>query len=163
MSNDPYPSERPDPGASDPYGADPYSSDPYVPSGSSSEPNRPPAYEPGRSAPLPAPLPPGAMQTGPAQPGPGMPPPYPYAPPTPPNTSAIVLVIISSLALVTGYCCYIGIPGLVLGILGITKQSSDPEGAARLTKIGWITVAVLTALTVVAVGLVILLAVPSES
>ena len=60
-----------------------------------------------------------------------MPPPYPYAPVqhTEPNTSAIVLVILSSLALLTGYCCYIGIPGLALYLgaraIGINTQVQD--------------------------------------
>ena len=94
-----------------------------------------------------------------------MPPPYPYAPVqhTEPNTSAIVLVILSSLALLTGYCCYIGIPGLVLGILGITKQQTDPEGAARLTKIGWISFAVLTVITILAVIAFVVAIVLAES
>lgn len=152
MSNDPYPGQRPDPRDDTPYSSDPY--DPYVPSQGSS-PQQPPAYEPGRSAPLSARMPP----------GPGMPPPYPYAPVqhTEPNTSAIVLVILSSLALLTGYCCYIGIPGLVLGILGITKQQTDPEGAARLTKIGWISFAVLTVITVLAVIAFVVAIVLAES
>lgn len=147
MSQDPYPSERPDPhasGPSEPYG-DAYSEDPYVrgdqPTG------RPPA-------PL-SPQPPFPVAGPGPTPGPGIPP-YPYAPPPPPNTSAIVLTVLSGLAVVTGYCCVIGIGPLVLGILGITKNASDPEGAARLTKIGWIVFAALTLLAVLAVaGLVL--------
>lgn len=152
MSNDPYPNDRPDPRGNGPYSSDPYSSDPYVPGGPSGQ-QQLPAYEPGRSAPLPQ------------QPGPPMPPPYAYPPgaPTPTNTSAIVLIVLSSLTIFTGYCCYIGIPGLVLGILGVTKQATDPEGAAKLTKIGWISFGALIGLTLLAVAGVILFAVLAES
>lgn len=152
MSNDPYPNEQPDPRGNGPYSSDPYSSDPYVPGGPSGQ-QQLPAYEPGRSAPLPQP------------PGPPLPPPYAYpmGAPTPTNTSAIVLIVLSSLTIFTGYCCYIGIPGLVLGILGVTKQATDPEGAAKLTKIGWISFGALIGLTLLAVAGVILFAVLAES
>lgn len=151
MGNDPYPNEP-----ADPYASDPYSSDPYVPGQDS--PARPPAYEPGRPASLPP-----VMYQGPGVP-PGTPPPYPYmSAPTPANTSAIVLVVLSSLALMTGYCCYIGIPSLILGILGLTKNSTDPEGAARLTKIGWITFASLAIITVLAVLVFVLVVIVSGS
>lgn len=160
MSNDPYPNERPDP-----YTTDPYSSDPFVPGDESTD--QLPAYEPGRSAPLPPPAAPAPAQLpAPMPPGaPGMPPPYPYAPAqaAPVNTSAIVLVIFSSLALVTGYCCYIGIPGLILGILGITKNATDPEGAAKLTKIGWITFAALSVITFLAIAVIVIGLVAAES
>lgn len=154
MGNDPYPNEP-----ADPYASDPYSSDPYVPGQDFSA--LPPAHEPGRAVSVPPP-----MNPGPGLPpgGPGMPPPYPFPPATaPPNTSAIVLVVLSSLALVTGYCCYIGIPSLILGILGLTKNSTDPEGAARLTKIGWITFASLTIITVLAVLVFVLVLVVGGS
>ncbi|WKV16216.1 hypothetical protein LP422_22050 [Janibacter limosus] len=152
MSNDPYPNDRPDPRGNGPYSSDPYSSDPYVPGGPSGQ-QQLPAYEPGRSAPLPQP------------PGPPLPPPYAYpmGAPTPTNTSAIVLIVLSSLTIFTGYCCYIGIPGLVPGILGVTKQATDPEGAAKLTKIGWISFGALIGLTPPAVAGVILFAVLAES
>ena len=152
MSNDPYPNERPDPHGNGPYSSDPYSSDPYVPGGPSGQ-QQLPAYEPGRSAPLPQP------------PGTPLPPPYAYpmGAPTPTNTSAIVLIVLSSLTIFTGYCCYIGIPGLVLGILGVTKQATDPEGAAKLTKIGWISFGALIGLTLLAVAGFILFAVLAES
>lgn len=139
MSQDPYPSQRPDP-----RGTDPYVSDPYV---RDDEPARPPAYEPGRPA-----LPPGATPPGAMPPGPPAPPPYGHLPaPAPVNVSAIVLVVFSSIAMVSGYCCVAGIPGLVLGILGLTKNATDPEGAQRLTNIGWITFGALLLLTVLAV------------
>ena len=73
------------------------------------------------------------------------------------------MIVLSSLTIFTGYCCYIGIPGLVLGILGVTKQATDPEGAAKLTKIGWISFGALIGLTLLAVAGVILFAVLAES
>ena len=30
------------------------------------------------------------------------------------------------------------VPALILGIVGLSKQSTDPEGAARMTRYGWI-------------------------
>ena len=80
------------------------------------------------------------------------PPPNPYPPPQPPNSSAIVLIVFSGLALLSGYCCYIGIPSLVFGILGVTQHASDPEGAARMTRIGWVVFAALVLLTLLVIG-----------
>jgi hypothetical protein len=137
MSQDPYPSQRPDP-----RGTDPYVSDPYV---RDDEPARPPAYEPGARPPAP-------MPSAPMGPGPFAPPPYGHLPPPAPvNVSAIVLVVFSGMAMASGYCCVAGIPALILGILGLTKNATDPEGAQRLTNIGWITFGALLLLTVLAV------------
>jgi len=48
------------------------------------------------------------------------------------------------------------IPGLVMGIMGITKHSTDPAGSARITKIGWIVFGALLALSILAfVGLLV--------
>ena len=137
MSHDPYPHERPDP-----YAADPYANGPFPPNRAAGA-----SPDPGQAPPPPASLPPGA----------GMPPPYgPYGyPPAPPNTSAIVLTVVSGLTIMTGYCCVIGIAPLILGILGITKNSTDPEGAARLTKIGWIVFAALTVAVLLIIAVVI--------
>lgn len=135
MSQDPYPNGRPDP-----YTADPYSTDPYVPG------NR---EQRSYAAPLPTePLP--VPQPGPY--GHPQPPPNPYPTPPPTNSSAIVLTVFASLALASGYCCYIGIPSLVFGVLGITQQSSNPESAARMTRYGWICFASLTFLTLLGLG-----------
>ena len=81
-------------------------------------------------------------------------PPGPYAPPgqyapPPRNTSTIVLTVLSGVA--TVLCCLLGVPSLVLGVLALTRQSTDPTSAARLTRSGWITFAVLLSLGVVAV------------
>lgn len=133
MSNDPYPSQRPDPS-----GSDPYSSDPYLPVGRPDE-TRPPAPYPATPAPQQAP--------------PALPPPYAYAyaPPRPMGASVIVLVILSAIMTMSGYCCWVGIPSLVMGIVAMTKNSSDPEGADRLTRYGWITFAALFAIGLLAV------------
>lgn len=133
MSNDPYPSQRPDPS-----GSEPYSSDPYLPVGRPDE-TRPPAPYPATPAP----------QQGP----PALPPPYAYAyaPQRPMGASVVVLVIFSAIMTMSGYCCWIGIPSLVMGIVAMTKNSSDPEGADRLTRYGWITFAALFAIGLLAV------------
>lgn len=152
MSEDPYPSDRPDPRDDGPY-----SSDPYV----QPRPSQP-AYGPPATAPL-SPPPgeppaPGAPQY-PAY----VPPPLIYPPPTPPNSSAIVLTVFSGLTILTGYCCIIGIGPLVFGILGITQQAHDPESAARMTKIGWALFAGMTLLVILGLVLFIVLAIASES
>jgi hypothetical protein len=90
----------------------------------------------------------------------------PFGPPptaSQPNTSAIVLTVLSGIATLSVYCACIGIPPLIFGILGITKQSTDPEGAARMTKIGWIVFAVMSVLALLAIAGFIAFAVMSES
>lgn len=148
MSQDPYPSERPDPRDDGPY-----STDPYVP-------DRPqqPAYGPPPGTP-PGQLPPPGAPQYPAH----VPPPLIYPPPTPPNTSAIVLTVLSGVTILTGYCCIIGIGPLVFGILGITQQASDPQSAARMTKIGWALFAGLTLLLILGIALFVVFAVLAES
>ncbi|WP_435202263.1 hypothetical protein [Janibacter sp. GS2] len=134
MSQDPYPNGRPSPDDGQPY-----SDDPYVPV---NRPQQQPAY----GGP---PTPPPGGQLGPGAPAA---PPFPY--PTakqPANVSAIVLTVVSGLATVTGVCCFVSIIPLVFGILGIVKQDNDPEGAAQMTKYGWISFAVIAALTIIGV------------
>jgi hypothetical protein len=75
-------------------------------------------------------------------------PPAPYGAPPAKNTSAIVLTVLSAVTLLT--CCNVlAIPALVLGIIGLNKATTDPLGAARMTKAGWITFGVSLALTVI--------------
>ena len=79
----------------------------------------------------------------------------PYATGTraPTNTSAILLTVLSALSL----CNIVAIGSLVLGIVALTKTSTDPEGSHRLTKIGWIVFAVGWAVVIVGfVGLIVL-------
>ena len=94
---------------------------------------------------------------------PALPTPYAYAPPSPPNTSAIVLTVVSGLTVATGYCCPIGVVPLILGILGLTNHTADPEGAARLTRIGWIVYAALLAIVLVGVAALIITLVVTQS
>ena len=55
-------------------------------------------------------------------------------------------------------CCNVlGIPALILGIVGLTKQSTDPAGAAKLARYGWIAFAVSVAIAVI--GVVIFMAI----
>ncbi|GAA3608709.1 hypothetical protein GCM10022199_10550 [Marihabitans asiaticum] len=89
------------------------------------------------------------------QPGGQYPATNPYAQPRPAgssdaNVSAIILTVLSGLATVSCYCTLIGIAPLIFGILGIVKQGTDPAGAAKMTKIGWIVFAVLTVLAIIA-------------
>lgn len=156
MTDDPYPQGRPDPRGEQPYADDAYASDPYLPP--SDAPRRPPAHDPGRPPAYPSLTP---IESSP-QP---FPPPYGYGPrpPTPTNSSAVVLVVLSSVAMFTGYCCYIGIPGLIFGILGITQQTTDPTSAARMTKYGWISFGSLVGLTLLAIALFLGLVFVTES
>lgn len=77
----------------------------------------------------------------------GTPPPY-YASAAPQtNTSALVLTIVGAIGTVT--CC-LPLPALILGIIALTKQSTDPENSAKLAKYGWITFGAMVALAMVA-------------
>lgn len=73
--------------------------------------------------------------------------------------SPIVLVILSALATMSVYCCIIGIPSLTLGIIALTKNSSEPDEADRMTRYGWICFAATTAFHILAaIGFVVLIA-----
>ena len=88
-------------------------------------------------------------------PGPYGSPPGPYAPygaPPAKNTSAVVLTVLSGIA--TVLCCLFGLPSLILGIVALSRQTTDPQGSARMTRYGWITFGVFLALAVVAVFLI---------
>lgn len=151
MTNTPNPGERPDP-------YDPYAKDPYVQGGpAEGNPPYPNVYEPSSQAPPGAPPP-----AGPPGAPPGPPPQYVYQA-QPPNTSAIVLTVVSGIYVITGYCCPIGIAPLILGILGISKNASDPEGAASLTKTGWIIFAALNVVLVIAAVIFVIAVIVSES
>ena len=69
------------------------------------------------------------------------------APPAPTNTSAIILTILSVLSLGN----FLTVGSLVIGIIALSKNSTDPEGSRRLTKIGWVVFAVVWALVIVVV------------
>ena len=151
MSENPYPEHQP---GQTPSSGGGYLPGGYQPQGTQGYPGHPggPGYPAGSGQPAGPPLPSGAPNPF------GTPPPS-----TQPNTSAIVLTVLSGVATLTVYCACIGLPSLIFGILGITKQSTDPEGAARMTKIGWIVFGVMTLLTVLAIAGFIAVAVMSES
>lgn len=144
----------------------------------------PPLPDSGATEPLGAPGPPTPARPSPDQPPApysappagapyGAPPPPPYARPVPPpaaspypyatapaglssptsNASALVLTIVSAVAL--AFCGgVLVIPALVLGVVGLAKQSTDPQGSQRMSRWGWWAFAVgvvLSILTVVAV------------
>jgi hypothetical protein len=67
--------------------------------------------------------------------------------PTQTNGSAIALTIVSVLSL----CNFLTIASLILGIIALTRTSTDPESSRRLTKIGWIVFAVSWGLVILGV------------
>ena len=75
-------------------------------------------------------------------------PPAPYSPP-PQNGSALALTIVSAIA--TVLCCLLCLPSLILGIVALSKQSTDPHGAARLARWGWFALAGAALLAVVCI------------
>lgn len=72
--------------------------------------------------------------------------PYRSTPPT--NTSAIVLTVLSALSLLSCANIFI-IPALVLGILGLTRNNTQPQDARSKTKLGWILFAVAWAIIII--------------
>lgn len=59
------------------------------------------------------------------------------------NGSAIALTIVSALSL----CNIFAAAPLIMGIIALTRNSTDPEASRRLTKIGWIVFAAIWALS----------------
>ena len=109
-----------------PYGGSPYGGTPY---GASPYGTTPPAYG------------------SPASPYGTPPPAYYQSAPAQSNTSALVLTIVSAIGTLS--CC-LPLPALILGIMALTKQSTEPERSAQLTKYGWVAFAVMVGLAVVA-------------
>lgn len=113
-------------GGTSPYGASPYGGAPYggTPYGTPASPYGTPA----------SPY--------------GTPPPAYYQSAAPQsNTSALVLTIVSAIGTLS--CC-LPLPALILGIMALTKQTSEPERSAQLAKYGWITFGVMVGLAVIA-------------
>src|SRR6185436_11240256 len=63
------------------------------------------------------------------------------------NGSAIALTILSVASLL--FCNFFALVSIVVGIMALTKNSTDPEGSRRLTKTGWITFAVAWVVAIV--------------
>ncbi len=59
----------------------------------------------------------------------------------PSNTSAVVLTIVSGLSML-GSLFFVGIPSLILGIMALTSNSTDPVGSRKKARTGWIVFAV---------------------
>jgi hypothetical protein len=145
----PAPPERPfppaPPGAAYPYGQQPpapQGSPPAAPPMSNPYAQQPPVQQYGQQAPAYGQQPP-VQHYGQQAPAYGQQP-FGTGAPTESNVSAIVLTILSALSL----CNLLAIGSLVLGIIALTKTSTDPEGSRRLTKIGWIVFAVVWAVTI---------------
>lgn len=114
----------PSPGQAAPYGTSAYP---------------PPPGTPGAGVPGPPPAPGayGASPYGdPSSPYGAPPPAYYQQAPSQTNNSALVLTILSGIGIFA--CCGVTIVSLVLGIIGLTKQATDPVQSAKLTKWGWI-------------------------
>ncbi|KNX36263.1 hypothetical protein [Luteipulveratus halotolerans] len=88
-------------------------------------------------------------------------PPSGYVPaPTPgPTGSTIALIVVSAIIVLTCYGIIIGAPSLIMSIIAASKASTDPAGAAHLTKIGWIVLGVLFGIAALAIGVGIAFAV----
>jgi len=78
--------------------------------------------------------------------------PYPGGPPAETNASAIVLTVVSALAMLG--TCFIGIPSLVFGIMALTSNRTDPVGSRKKARTGWIIFAI-NAAVVVALGVIL--------
>jgi hypothetical protein len=72
------------------------------------------------------------------------------AAPTPVPASTIVLLCISGLLTLSCYFSPIGIAPLVLSVVALTRYKQQPDSARRLTRIGWIVLAAVTAFLIVA-------------
>lgn len=81
---------------------------------------------------------------------PGYPQPAMYsAPPSNPTpASTIVLLVLSAFLTISCYFSLAGLPPLVLSIVALTKNSTDPAQCKKLTKIGWIVFAILVLLVI---------------
>ncbi|WP_353951206.1 hypothetical protein V6K52_16435 [Knoellia sp. S7-12] len=122
------------PPAGDPYAAQQPAYDPYAATGGSAPQGGYPAYNA-----------PGQWQAPPA---------YGAAPPQ--NTSALVLTILSGIGLVL--CCQVFMIGsLILGIMGLTKNADDPEGARKMAKWGWVVFAASIVLSIIGIAIFIAL------
>jgi len=88
--------------------------------------------------------------------------PYGTGQQAPANASAIVLTVLSGVSVVS--CNILAIASLVLGIVALTKNTTDHEGSRRLTKIGWIVFAAVWGVAIlVFVGLLVFAALASNS
>ena len=147
------PDDRRDPTAppAEPYGGGSYS---------------PPGYPQapyGQGAGAPPPPVPGAGGPG-TYPAASQPPPtgYPGYQQQQPNTGALVLTIVSGATLL--FCGgLLVIPALIFGILGLTRQGSDPESSRRMTRYGWWAYVAGVVVSIIAVIVVVVVIIASSS
>jgi hypothetical protein len=131
----PIPTPPSAPGAAQPPGEQPADHPQATP------PVPPPLSNPYAQQPPPAPYPQqsaqpyGQPQQGPQYPAYGQQP-YSTGPHPNANAAAIVLTVLSGISLFI--CNILAIAPLILGIVSLTKNPTDPVGSRRLTKIGWI-------------------------
>ena len=76
--------------------------------------------------------------------------PYVNEAPSESNVSAIILTIVSALAMLS--TCVVGIPSLIFGIVALTSNSTDPLGSRQKAKTGWIVFAVNA---VIGIGIIV--------
>lgn len=88
-----------------------------------------------------------------------------YGQPSPPTpTSTVVLLVLSGIATLSFFLSLAGIVPLIMSIVALTKNRQDPEGAKRLTRIGWWVLIGLTVLGIVLlIGFFALIAMSSPS
>ena len=77
----------------------------------------------------------------------------------PTNTSAIVLTIVSAIATLS--TCVIGIPSVIIGIMALTSNSTDPAGSRRKARTGWIVFGVNAGVVILLAAALITLAIVS--
>ncbi|HHU09628.1 MAG TPA: hypothetical protein GXZ60_06390 [Intrasporangiaceae bacterium] len=152
------PPEPAPPPAPNPYAAPPASSFPPPPSSSpdaAPEPPSPYGTPPAFGAPPPPPTGQSSPYGDPSVPY-GTPPPAYYQTQAPQsNTSALVLTIISGIGVFA--CCAVTIIPLILGVVALAKQTTEPEQSAKFAKWGWISFAITIVLAILAVIAVIVL------
>ena len=135
----PEPYVAPPPPQAAPYGQAPYGQPPQPgPYG------QPPYGQPPQPAPYGQP----PYGQNPYGQSPYPPPPVPYGAPQQ-NNGALTLTIVSAVA--TVMCCLLCLPALIFGIVALSKQSTDPQASARMTRYGWIALGVCVALAVLLV------------
>lgn len=74
-------------------------------------------------------------------------------------TSTVVLLVVSGLAVFTGFATLAGVPALIFAIIAATTAATDREGAERLTRTGWIVFVAIIAASILLVVLALVLGV----
>lgn len=90
------------------------------------------------------------------------PPPYPYAPPDTKVRGQAIAALVTNIVVSLLCCPLIGIAGIVLSAIAMSRSDHDPESARKLVKWSW---GALAAAVVVGIAMFVLLIVftPEES